>query len=125
MEKAQLKRYVVLVPKFLKLLYGLLKDKRVPLKDKTILAASIAYLLNPVDFIPDMIPFFGMVDDLYLVALALLRLLYHTDEEVLRDHWEGEEDIVAVIKKIVELGSKILPPKVREAVLGTFEIEHA
>ncbi len=121
----EIKRYTGMVPKFLKLLLGLLKDKRVPFKDKTILVAAIAYLLNPVDFIPDMIPFFGMVDDLYLVALALLRLLYHTDEEILRAYWEGEEDIVPVIKKIVELGTKILPPKVREAVLGTFETQNA
>jgi len=121
----ELKRYVRLVPKFLKLLWGLLKDKRVPLKDKTILAAAIAYLLNPVDFVPDMIPFFGMVDDLYLVALALLRLLYHTDEEVLRAHWEGEEDIIPIIKRLVELGAKLLPPRVREAVLEKIEVEHA
>ena len=125
MEIAQMKRYVALVPKFLKLLYGLMKDQRVPTKDKTILAAAVAYLLNPVDFIPDMIPFFGLVDDLYLVALALLRLLYHTDEEVLRDHWEGEEDIVSLIKKIVELGAKILPARIREAVLGTLETSNA
>ena len=125
MEIAQMKRYVALAPKFLKLLYGLLKDKRVLTRDKTILAAAIAYVLNPLDFIPDMIPFFGLVDDLYLVALALLRLLYHTDEEVLRDHWDGEEDIVSIIKKIVELGAKILPPRVREAVLGTLEANDA
>jgi uncharacterized membrane protein YkvA (DUF1232 family) len=120
-----MKRYVTLAPKFLKLLFGLLKDRRVPLKDKTILAATIAYLLNPVDFIPDMIPFFGMVDDLYLVALALLRLLYHTDEDVLRAYWEGEEDIIPLIKKIIEFGAKILPPQVRRAVLGTIETENA
>jgi len=121
----EMKRYIGMVPRFLKLLFGLLKDKRVPLKDKTILAAAIAYLFNPVDFVPDMIPFFGMVDDLYLVALALLRLLYHTDEEVLRAYWEGDEDVVPVIKKILEIGTKILPPRVREAVLGTFETGNA
>ncbi|NPA49385.1 MAG: DUF1232 domain-containing protein [Thermodesulfobacteria bacterium] len=125
MNLVEMKRYIGMVPRFLKLLFGLLKDKRVPLKDKTILAAAIAYLLNPVDFVPDMIPFFGMVDDLYLVALALLRLLYHTDEEVLRAYWEGDEDVVPVIKKILEIGAKILPPRVREAVLGTFETGNA
>ncbi len=125
MNLVEMKRYIGMVPRFLKLLFGLLKDKRVPLKDKTILAAAIAYLFNPVDFVPDMIPFFGMVDDLYLVALALLRLLYHTDEEVLRAYWEGDEDVVPVIKKILEIGTKILPPRVREAVLGTFETGNA
>ncbi|WP_022853974.1 YkvA family protein [Thermodesulfatator atlanticus] len=119
--KTKAKRYVKLVPRLLKLLLKLLKDPRVPAKDKTILAAAVVYLMNPMDFIPDMIPFFGMVDDLYLVGLALLRLLYHTDEQVLRDNWDGEEDIVELIKSIVEVGAKLLPPRVREAVLGSFE----
>ncbi|OAG28254.1 YkvA family protein [Thermodesulfatator autotrophicus] len=119
--KKEAQKYIKLMPKFLKLLYKLLKDPRVPAKDKTILAAAIVYLMNPLDFIPDMIPFFGMVDDLYLVGLALLRLLYHTNEQVLRDNWEGEEDIVSLVKKIVEIGVKLLPPRVRESVLGSFE----
>ncbi|WP_052299033.1 YkvA family protein [Thermodesulfatator indicus] len=119
--KKEAQKYIKLMPKLVKLLYKLIKDPRVPAKDKTILAAAIVYLMNPLDFIPDMIPFFGMVDDLYLVGLALLRLLYHTDEQVLRDNWEGEEDIVSLVKKIVEIGAKLLPPRVREAVLGSFE----
>ncbi len=111
------------MPKFLKLLLGLLKDSRVSAQDKAILAAAIAYLLNPADFVPDAIPFFGMVDDLYLVALALIRLINHVDEEVLREHWSGEEDIVSLIKQIAEVGARFLPARIREAVIGTIETE--
>jgi len=119
----RLKKYLSLVPKFLKLLLRLLKDSRVSAQDKAILAAAIAYLLNPADFVPDAIPFFGMVDDLYLVALALIRLLNHVDEEVLREHWSGEEDIVSLIKQIAEIGARFLPTRLREAVIGTIETE--
>ncbi len=119
----RLKKYLSLVPKFLKLLLGLLKDSRVSVQDKAILAAAIAYLLNPADFVPDAIPFFGMVDDLYLVALALIRLLNHVDEKVLREHWSGEEDIVSLIKQIAEVGARFLPARLREAVIGTIETE--
>ena len=114
----RLKRYLSFIPHFLKLILGLLKDARVPMEDKAILAAALAYLLNPADFVPDVIPFFGLVDDLYLVALALLRLLNHVDEEVLREHWPGDEDIVPLLKKIISLGTKILPARIREAVIG-------
>ena len=107
----------------MKLILGLLKDSRVPLEDKAILAAALAYLLNPADFVPDFIPFFGLVDDLYLVALALLRLLNHVDEEVLRAHWPGDEDIVPLLRKVVSWASRLLPAKVREAVLGEVRSE--
>ena len=33
------------------------------------------YLVSPIDFIPDFIPFFGFVDDLVLVPLAIRWLL--------------------------------------------------
>ncbi len=91
------------------------------MEDKAILIAALAYLLNPADFIPDVIPFFGLVDDLYLVALAVLRLLNHVDEEVLRSHWPGDEDIIPILKKIVSWGAKLLPARIREAVLGEVE----
>lgn len=115
------KKYLALLPKLLKLLLGLLKDSRVSLEDKAILFAAVAYLLNPADFLPDAIPFFGLVDDLYLVALALLRLLNNVDEEVLREHWPGNEDIVPLLKKLVSLGAKLLPQRIREAVIGRVE----
>ncbi len=102
---------------------GLLKDSRVSPQDKAILVAAIAYLLNPADFVPDAIPFFGMVDDLYLIALALIRLLNHVDEEILRQHWSGQEDVVALIKQIAELGVKLLPTRIREAVIGDIHSE--
>jgi uncharacterized membrane protein YkvA (DUF1232 family) len=41
-------------------------------------AASIIYLLSPIDLIPDFIPFFGWLDDLIVVPMLLnlaIRLL--------------------------------------------------
>ncbi len=116
-----IKKYLSFLPHFLKLILGLLKDSRVPMEDKAILFAALAYLLNPADFVPDVIPFFGLVDDLYLVALALLRLLNHVDEEVLRAHWPGDEDVVPLLKKIVSWGARLLPARIREAVIGEVE----
>jgi uncharacterized membrane protein YkvA (DUF1232 family) len=44
----------------------------------------------PMDLIPDYIPFLGQIDDLYLLALALDRLLNNAGVDVLLEHWEGE-----------------------------------
>ena len=51
------------IPNFLRLLYGLVTDKRVNAVDKLVVAGAIAYILLPVDVIPDFVPFLGEVDD--------------------------------------------------------------
>ena len=45
-------------------------------------ALIIIYVLSPIDLIPDVIPFFGVVDDLVIVPLAIRWLLKHLPTEV-------------------------------------------
>ena len=77
------------MPNMLKLLGRLIDDARVPIAEKALFAAAIVYVIVPLDFIPDVFPFIGQVDDIYLVALTLLRLLNRTDESVVRQHWRA------------------------------------
>ncbi len=109
------------IPRFLRLLLNLLRDSRVSATDKAILGATIAYLINPADIVPDWIPFLGMVDDLYLIALALLRLILRTDEKVLAQYWDGPEELVTLLKQISEWAVAFLPPRVRRALLAKVE----
>ena len=51
--------------------YAALKDKRTPLPAKLFAAITIAYLLSPIDLIPDFIPVLGLLDDLILVPLFI------------------------------------------------------
>lgn len=106
------------LPNFVKLLFRLLKDKRVPLAEKALLLGTITYVISPLDFIPDVIPFVGQVDDLYLIALVVLRLLSRTSNAVLIDHWEGPGDIVNVVDKIATAAQYVLPTRVRQILLG-------
>ena len=45
-------------------------------------AAIALYLFSPIDLIPDMLPFFGMADDVVLVALAIRALLKRLPSEL-------------------------------------------
>ena len=40
------------------------------------------YLFSPIDLIPDMLPFFGIADDLVLVPLAIRALLKRLPPEL-------------------------------------------
>jgi uncharacterized membrane protein YkvA (DUF1232 family) len=101
------------IPAFLKLLWRLARDPRVSGVDKAIVAATIGYVLMPFDFIPDFIPFLGQVDDVYLVMLALDRLLTNAGMDVLLDHWDGE---VAGLERAIsglEKAASFLPEPIR------------
>jgi len=45
-------------------------------------ALTALYLISPIDFIPDFVPFLGLADDLILVPLALRWLLARLPAEV-------------------------------------------
>lgn len=117
-----LKQGLLLIPNFVKLLYRLFRDHRVPAAEKAMLIGTIIYIISPLDVLPDIVPFLGQVDDLYLVGLILLRLLNRTPEEVLREHWDGGGDLADVAAKIVKAGEYALPSRIRHILLGRVEI---
>src|SRR3954468_16660859 len=65
--------YIKQFPAYLRLLAGLLTDRRVSILDKLMVAGALAYIIMPIDLIPDFIPFLGEIDDLYLLIFALQR----------------------------------------------------
>ena len=82
--------YMRQLPRFLRLLGGLLTDSRVSVVDKLLVAGAAAYIIMPIDLIPDFIPFFGEVDDVFVLVLALQRLIGNAGRSVLLDHWKGD-----------------------------------
>jgi uncharacterized membrane protein YkvA (DUF1232 family) len=82
--------YIRQLPHFVRLLFGLISDPRVAMVDKLLVFGAIAYIVTPIDLIPDFIPFIGEVDDVYLLVIALQRLISNAGRLVLLDHWGGE-----------------------------------
>jgi uncharacterized membrane protein YkvA (DUF1232 family) len=58
-------------PMYARLLWALTTDPRVPVTRKMLLGLAGAYVLSPVDLIPERIPFLGAVDDVAVVVLAI------------------------------------------------------
>jgi len=115
---ARIRSYMSLLPQFVVLLLNLLKDARVSSTDKAILVASVAYVVNPVDLVPDWIPFAGLVDDAYLVAVALLRLVLRVDEQVLNDNWRGSDDLIPLLRKVADAAGAFLPARIRRSIFA-------
>ncbi|GAA0823751.1 YkvA family protein [Clostridium tertium] len=94
--------YLFIIPDMAALLYRLLKDKRVPVSTKLIISGAIAYIAFPTDIIPDNIPFIGKVDEIAVAFFALDRIIADVSINVILENWEGKNDIVLVIKNIIE-----------------------
>jgi uncharacterized membrane protein YkvA (DUF1232 family) len=120
--KDRMKNLLMFLPNMVKLLGRLLKDSRVPTVEKALFAAAIVYVISPLDFIPDVFPFIGQVDDVYVVALTLLRLLNKTDESVVRQHWSGGGDIVSLASSIASIAPMLLPKRVSKVLSSRVEM---
>ena len=70
----------------LRLAWRLLRDRRMPLLVKAVIPALVAYLLMPLDIIPDFIPVIGQLDDLLLIALTVGLVVRFTPVELLEEH---------------------------------------
>lgn len=108
-----LKQLVRDLPHFVKLLWGVARDPRVSRIDKAIVLATLGYLLLPIDIIPDALPVIGHIDDIYLVALALDRLLHNAGVDVLLDHWSGDVASLELALAALDKAGSFLPEPVR------------
>ncbi|MFN7610691.1 MAG: YkvA family protein, partial [bacterium] len=88
--KRSVMRVIRQIPSYLRLLAGLIGDRRVSRVDRLLVIGALAYIVSPLDFIPDLVPFLGEVDDVFLLMLALQRMVERAGIRVLRDHWRGD-----------------------------------
>ncbi len=112
----EVRELLAAIPRFLLLLGRLLGDGRVSLADKAMLAAAIVYAISPLDLMPDFLPFIGQLDDLYLVALAIDRLLIKAGPEVLMDHWSGPDHVLEALCGGIDTLARYLPASVERSL---------
>src|SRR5260370_29769972 len=96
----------------------LMLDKRVPRTERVLLAGAVLYAIIPFGFIPDMIPFVGQVDDLFLISLTLLRLIDRTDDTVVREHWRGGGDVVQLAESVVTIAPLLMPRRIARVLIA-------
>jgi uncharacterized membrane protein YkvA (DUF1232 family) len=118
----RLKNLLLFIPNMFILCVRLLADSRVPVTERALVGGAIIYALIPLDLIPDMLPFVGQIDDAYLIALSLLRLMERTDPSIVREHWKGGGDIVELIGSAAMIAAKFLPKPIRRVLTSKVEV---
>lgn len=120
--RSRLKNLLLFIPNMLMLSGRLLADSRVPLTERALVGGAIIYAIVPIDLIPDMIPFVGQIDDAYLIALSLLRLMERTDPKIVREHWRGGGDVVELVGAAALVAARFLPKPIRRVLTSRVEM---
>src|SRR5436190_265943 len=116
--KSRMKNLLMFLPNMVALCARLMVDPRVPLTERALFAAAVIYAVIPFDFLPDMIPFIGQVDDLFLISLTVLRLIDHTDDTVVREHWRGGGDIVQLAESAATIAHLLMPRRLSRGLIS-------
>jgi uncharacterized membrane protein YkvA (DUF1232 family) len=106
---------LLVLPDLTILLLRLLRDRRVPMLQKGVAMAGIAYVLSPIDLMPALLfgPV-GLLDDLFVVAACLSRLLNHVHPDVVRGHWSGQGDALETIQNVTSWFEKEISLRVSD-----------
>jgi uncharacterized membrane protein YkvA (DUF1232 family) len=108
----------LVVPNLAKLLGRLATDERVPTGSKRLASAVAAYLVSPIDLIPEFVPRLGSADDILIALYALNHLVRSVGEPVIREHWDGSDESLDVVLNIVAMAAALVPRPVRNALAG-------
>jgi uncharacterized membrane protein YkvA (DUF1232 family) len=79
-------RLVFKLPTYARTVWGIMRDPRTPIGLKGMMAAALAYVVFPVDLVPDVIPILGQADDLTILLLVLDMFIQNAPAEVRAEH---------------------------------------
>ena len=89
------------VPDLVRMVRSLLGDRSVPLGVRLALIGLLAWLVSPIDLIPEFIPVIGPVDDVIVAVLVLRYVRRRLGEDELRRRWPGSAEGYAVLSSIL------------------------
>jgi len=86
-----LRDLVAVVPDLLRLIRDLLGDTQTPLRVRLALTVLLAWIVNPIDLIPEFIPVIGPLDDVVVAVLVLRYVRREVGLEEMRRRWRGTD----------------------------------
>ena len=110
------RKWGMAVPSIGRLVVSLFLDPRVPKANKLIVGAITAYLVDPLHIVPRRLLGLTRFNDVLLPIVALDVLLNGASDEVLKDHWKGDPEVLRTLRKVARRGSALAPSKVQRLI---------
>lgn len=108
------------IPDLLILLINLAKDSRISPELKLKIALCVAYVLSPLDLIPEIIAGpLGFADDAFAMGLLIIKLVSEIPPDIIRENWKGRADVLELIIQGQALAGVVasLSAKLPDAIL--------
>lgn len=102
---ATLRDIMTVIPDLLRLLRSLIGDRSVPTDVRVVLVGLLAWIVSPIDLIPEFIPGIGPLDDVVVAIVALRYVRRRVGVDELRRRWTGTEDGFGLLVGVIGRGS--------------------
>jgi uncharacterized membrane protein YkvA (DUF1232 family) len=89
------------VPDVLRLLRSVIGDRSTPLDVRLVLVGLVAWIISPIDLIPEFIPVLGPIDDAVVAIAALRYVRRRLGIEELRRRWSGTPEGFELLTRII------------------------
>ena len=89
------------VPDVLRLLRALVTDGAVPLDVRIVLVGLIAWIISPIDLIPEFIPGLGPLDDVIVAIVALRYVRRRIGVDGIGTRWTGTDDGLRLLVRVI------------------------
>jgi uncharacterized membrane protein YkvA (DUF1232 family) len=98
---------VGLIPEVVRLLRSIIGDRTAPPDVRLVLLGLVAWILSPIDLIPEFIPVLGPMDDVVVAIVAMRYVRGRVGTADLRRRWSGSDAGFAMLLTVI--GSDRIP----------------
>lgn len=102
---ASVREIVAVIPDLLRLLRSVITDGAMPADVRIVLVGLLAWIISPIDLIPEFIPGLGPLDDVIVAIVALRYVRRRIGVEELRRRWTGTIDGFALLLRVIGTGA--------------------
>jgi len=95
---------LAVVPDIVRLLHALIIDRAVPPDVRLVLIGLTAWIVSPIDLIPEFIPGLGPLDDVVVAVVAMRYVRKRIGIDGLRARWPGSDEGFALLSRVVGAG---------------------
>jgi uncharacterized membrane protein YkvA (DUF1232 family) len=92
---------VRLVPDLLRLVRDLIVDGSAPRGVRVALVVLLAWLVSPIDLVPEFIPVLGPLDDVIVAVVILRYVRRRLGGDELRRRWRGTDEGWALVERLL------------------------
>ena len=92
---------VRVVPDLARLTSDLLLDRSAPRGVRIALVVLLAWIVNPIDLIPEFIPILGPLDDVIVAVVILRYVRRRLGAEAMRARWRGTDEGWALVERLL------------------------